>query len=95
MIDALSNGTREFGLDEQSLAKGRTDHCFPTPDDLRNSFHGQDFNTIANYIDDKTSYFRVTALVTIGTSQMTLYSLLHRDEATHLVRPVMRTFGTD
>jgi general secretion pathway protein K len=95
VIDALSNGTREFGLDEESLAKSRTDHCFPTPDDLRNAFHGKDFDTIANSIDDKTSYFRITALVTIGTSQMTMYSLLYRDEATHLIQPVMRTFSTD
>ncbi|HEY7378502.1 MAG TPA: type II secretion system minor pseudopilin GspK [Steroidobacteraceae bacterium] len=95
VIDALSDGTREFSLDEQSLAKQRTDHCFPTPQDLQNSFHGAGSETLSQYIDDKTSYFRVTALVTIGTSQMTLYSLLRRDETTHLVRPVMRTLAAD
>jgi len=95
VIDALSDGTREFSLDEQSLAKQRSDHCFPTPQDLQNSFHGEGSQTLTQYIDDKTSYFRVTALVTIGTSQMTLYSLLRRDETTHLVRPVMRTLATE
>jgi general secretion pathway protein K len=95
VIDALSEGTREFGLDEQSLARSRTDHCFPTVSDLQGSIQGKDFERISDYIGETTAYFRVTALVTIGTSQMTLYSLLHRDETTHLVRPVMRTFSTD
>jgi len=95
VIDALSDGTREFGLDEQSLARSRTDHCFPTVSDLQGSFQGKDFERISDYVGESTSYFRVTALVTIGTSQMTLYSLLHRDATTHLVRPVMRTFTTD
>ncbi|HKE44985.1 MAG TPA: type II secretion system minor pseudopilin GspK [Steroidobacteraceae bacterium] len=95
VIDALSDGAREFSLDEQGLAKQRADHCFPTPQDLQNSFHGTGSETLTQYIDDKTSYFRVTALITIGTSQMTLYSLLRRDENTHLVRPVMRYFATE
>lgn len=96
VIDSMNqSGTREFGVDEQSLAKQRTDKCFPTLQDLQNSFHGQGADTITKYMAEKTSYFRVTALVTIGTSQLTLYSLLRRDETTHLVRPVMRTLAAD
>jgi hypothetical protein len=95
VIDALSNGTREFGLDEESLAKSRTDHCFPTVQDLQNAFHGDDFSRIQGSIGETSRYFRVIALVTIGTSQMTMYSLLFRDEQSHLIQPVMRTFSTD
>ena len=96
LIDAMNeSGTHEFGVDEASLAKQRTDKCFPTLQDLQNAFHGQGADKITQYMDEKTSYFRVTALVTIGTSQMTMYSLLRRDETTHLVRPVMRTLAAD
>lgn len=95
VIDALSDGTREFGIDEKALARSRADHCFPTVNDLKGGMQGPDFDRIANYVGETTAYFRVTAFVTIGTSQMSLYSLLHRDGTTHLVRPVMRSFGTE
>jgi hypothetical protein len=39
-----------------------------------------------------SSYFRATIVVTIGSNEFTLYSLLKRDAAG--VRPITRSFGT-
>ena len=66
VIDALGDNATELVSMSRVWRRGKVPIIvFPTPDDLRNSFHGQDFNTIANYIDDKTSCLRVTALVTL------------------------------
>lgn len=49
---------------------------------------------IQNALSENTDYFRATIVVTLGTTEFTLYSLLHR-ESSGLVHPVMRSFGTD
>jgi hypothetical protein len=45
-------------------------------------------------VEEKSSFFRLTALVSIGTTQMSLYSLLQRDTS-GVVRPVLRSLGTE
>jgi general secretion pathway protein K len=94
VIDALSDGTQEFGLDPEGLARQREQKCFPTVDDLRAAFGEDDYQRIADRVGESSSYFRVIALVSIGSTQLNLYSLLHR-ESSGLARPVMRSFGTD
>ncbi len=93
VIDSLSDGTKEFSVDLEGLARQRQERCFPTPDDLKAAFGEEAFNRISARIEDKSNYFRLTAIVTIGTTQLSLYSLLQRD--TTGVRPVLRSLGTD
>jgi len=45
-------------------------------------------------VGQTSQYFRSTVWVTIGTTQLTLYSLLYRNDRTNLVRPILRSFGT-
>lgn len=94
VIDALSDGTQEFSVDLEGLARQRKDRCFPTVDDLKAAFGADAFNRVSSRVGEKSSYFRLTALVTIGTTQMSLYSLLQRDTS-GMVRPILRSLGTD
>ncbi len=93
VIDALSDGTKEFGVDPEGLARQREDRCFPSAEDLRAAFGEEAYQRVAQRVSETSSYFRVTALVSIGTTQMSLYSLLHRD--TSGLRPVLRSFGSE
>ena len=93
VLDALSEGSREFGLNPQDLATRRKDACFPTLEDLRGALGDAAFNELKNSLTESSNYFRATAWVTIGTTQFTLYSLLARSPGS--VRPVLRSFGSE
>jgi general secretion pathway protein K len=93
VLDALSDGSREFGLNPQDLANRRKDACFPTLDDLRGALGDATFNELRNSLTESSSYFRATVWVTIGTTQFTLYSLLARGAGG--VRPALRSFGSE
>jgi general secretion pathway protein K len=93
VLDALSDGSREFGLNPQDLGNRRKDACFPSLDDLRGALGDATFNELRNSLTESSSYFRATVWVTIGTTQFTLYSLLARGAGG--VRPALRSFGSD
>jgi general secretion pathway protein K len=93
VLDALSDGSREFGLNPQDLGNRRKDACFPTLDDLRGALGDATFNELRNSLTESSSYFRATVWVTIGTTQFTLYSLLARGAGG--VRPALRSFGSE
>ena len=42
-----------------------------------------------------SSYFRLTSVVTIGSSEFNLYSLLFQDAQAQMVRPIQRSFTPD
>jgi len=93
VLDALSDGSREFGLNPQDLGNRRKEACFPTLDDLRGALGDATFNELRNSLTESSSYFRATVWVTIGTTQFTLYSLLARGAGG--VRPALRSFGSE
>jgi general secretion pathway protein K len=93
VLDALSDGSREFGLNPQDLGNRRKDACFPSLDDLRGALGDATFNELRNSLTESSSYFRATVWVTIGTTQFTLYSLLARGAGG--VRPALRSFGSE
>jgi general secretion pathway protein K len=95
VLDSLIPGQQQFTLDRDSTADLRKERCHP---DL-NAFKSQHPDIVTELINDdvigdKSSYFRSTVWVTIGTTQFTLYSLLYRTDRTNLVRPILRSFGT-
>jgi len=93
VLDALSEGSREFGLNPEDLASRRKDACFPTLEDLRGALGDTAYNEVKNSLTESSSYFRATVWVTIGTTQFTLYSLLARSGGQ--IRPTLRSFGSD
>lgn len=94
VLDSLTEGVREYGVDPDNLARNRAEQCFPSLDELRGALGEAEFAKIENLVADKSSYFQATVWATIGTTQFTLYSLLTRSEA-GLVRPVLRSFGSN
>jgi general secretion pathway protein K len=100
VLDSLAVGFRQFSLDPKSLAQQRTSKCFPSLTDLQATLPPTDWQRIlkqnggASMVADNTRFFRLTAVVTIGTSQFTLYSLLLRDKGGQ-VWPILRSWGTD
>jgi type II secretory pathway component PulK len=52
------------------------------------------FSKISKRISQNSHYFRLTSIVSIGTAQFALYSLLLRDPSGQ-VRPIQRSFVAD
>jgi hypothetical protein len=54
----------------------------------------QDWGQVQQRVSEVSSYFRVTSIVTIGSAEFTLYSLLERDQQgqSHVL---MRSFSPD
>ena len=100
VLDSLVPGFRQFSVDSKGLAQQRLSKCFPSLTDLQATFPPDEWQRIqkanggTSMVDDKTRFFRGTAVVTIGTSQFTLYSLLLRDKGGQ-VWPILRSWGTD
>jgi general secretion pathway protein K len=103
VLDALAPSRTEYS-DEAALAKNRANAggCFPTPTNVRNSFAkaDNDFDKLMvdhpDYLGETTSYFRANILVTIGTTELALYSVLNRigTGANGKMRVIQRSFGT-
>ncbi len=92
VIDAMTD-EHEYGLDAERLAKSRESGCFPSKSDLQAKVPADQWATLQYQVSDKSEYFRLRSFVSIGTTELALYSLLKR-EATG-VRPILRTYGTD
>jgi general secretion pathway protein K len=97
VLDAMIEGRVEFGSDPKKLATSRQSACFPKLTDYVASFGGDTsgFSKISQRISQNSHYFRLTSIVSIGTTQFALYSLLLRDTATGMVRPIQRSFVAD
>lgn len=97
VLDALlGEGKSEYSTDPANLAIKRKDSngCFPTMAAYQQSLAGPAQAQAAGRIGTTSSYFRLRAVVTIGTARFTLYSLLYRDLSGQ-IRPILRTFGTE
>lgn len=98
VLDAFSSQTT-FVNDVAGLAKNRENPaaCFP---DLK-SYTQQilDANDLqlagSGRFVTTSSYFRLSSLVTIGTTEFNLYSLLYMESPAYLIHPVQRSFSPD
>ncbi|MCC7199352.1 MAG: type II secretion system minor pseudopilin GspK [Gammaproteobacteria bacterium] len=93
LLAALAEGGSVFG-NAESLERNRRDGCFPTLDDLRASLGDAEYQKVQATVSDNSSWFRAVTTVRIGTSELTLYSLLERNSA-GLTRPSQRSVGTE
>ncbi len=90
LIDAMLSGNfevKEFSTGGPQLDEARKTTCTPTPQQLtaRLQEYVPDLDqraALASSFAQISSYFRLTTVVTIGTTQFTLYSLLYRNGGT-------------
>ncbi|HTV80152.1 MAG TPA: type II secretion system minor pseudopilin GspK [Steroidobacteraceae bacterium] len=88
-------GTANF-TDPQSLAKSRQDGCFPNQQQFDQLFNNdQSARQAADaMVGTVSNFFTLTSIVTIGSTQFALYSLMHQ-EGDQRVRTIQRSFTAD
>ncbi|HLG53208.1 MAG TPA: type II secretion system minor pseudopilin GspK [Steroidobacteraceae bacterium] len=93
VLAALAAGGSDFG-DGEALAGNRRDGCFPTIADLQATLDPVEFQALQPAISETSNWFRAVTTVSIGTSELTLYSLIERNSAGGS-RTVLRSIGTE
>jgi general secretion pathway protein K len=95
VLDAFL-GHGDFSSDVDGLAKNRASAggCFPKLSDYQAAADSATWSKISTKLQMTSSYFRLTSLVTIGSTEFNLYSLLLQDP-TGQVRPVLRSYTPD
>jgi general secretion pathway protein K len=93
VLAALIEGGTDFG-DAELLQSNRRDGCYPTKDFLRNTLDTASWAALNESVAETTDWFRATTAVRIGTSEITLYSLIERNGNTG-IRTVLRSTGTE
>jgi general secretion pathway protein K len=91
VLESLADNLRGEYNDEM-LANSRKSGCFPDPDSFRNVVGAKNIGAITGRYGTTSSYFRLTTRVSLGTTEITLYSLLQRSGGK--VTPLLRSFGT-
>jgi general secretion pathway protein K len=93
VLAALVEGGTDFG-DADALAGNRRNGCFPTIQDLQSTLSGDEYQALQPAISESSNWFRAVTAVSIGTSELTLYSLIERNSAGG-GRTVLRSTGTE
>jgi type II secretory pathway component PulK len=96
VLNALGPAGSANFTNAQSLAQSRQGGCFPTLQDFNNGFSGNSTakTTADAMVTTQSNFFTLTSIVTIGSTQFALYSLLHV-EGDLRVRPIQRSFTAD
>ena len=99
VLDSLLPAGTLFSQDPKQLASNREKGCFPQRADLENALSSgtltaQQRQQIGFGLSQRSKWFRVTTIVSIGTTELTLYSLLERNPGGYS-RVVLRTLGTE
>jgi general secretion pathway protein K len=95
VLTALIDSSTDFG-DPELLASNRKDGCYPTEEYLRTILGDDKVDDLdeARVISETSDWFRVITAVRIGTSELTLYSLMHRNSAGGS-RTILRSKGVE
>jgi general secretion pathway protein K len=106
VLDAfLGAGHSEFGP-TVTQSRSNTSGCFPSLANYGLAFDQKVWNAqgaagAKSKFTESSSYFRLTSLITIGSAEFDLYSLLYQDRAggagagSGAVRPIQRSFTPD
>ena len=98
VLDAFNTNSTEWE-DEAALLKNRqtAPGCFPDTNSYGASFgDATKFGKVqAQLLQTTSSYFRLSSLVTIGSAEFNLYSLLYLDGNGYFVYPIQRSFSPD
>jgi general secretion pathway protein K len=99
VLDAFNVGSTEWSNDQgAALQKNRAEApgCFPSKADYGRTFSDQTkFSAAQGKFGQTSKYFRLSSLVTIGTAEFNLYSLLFMDDQAHFIHPSQRSFSPD
>ena len=98
VLDAFTTQTTFSGDGGGGLAKNRegAPGCFPDLNTYKAGFVGNDLQLAGDQRFGTTSqYFRLSSLVTIGSTEFNLYSLLYMETPGYLIHPVQRSFSPD
>jgi general secretion pathway protein K len=98
VLDAFNVGSVEWSSDPEALQKNRASApgCFPAQSDYQKSFSDQaKYTAVSGMLGTSTKYFRLSSLVTIGTAEFNLYSLLLMDSQGYFIHPIQRSFSPD
>jgi general secretion pathway protein K len=90
VLAAMIESSTDFG-DAEALASNRRDGCFPRIEDLKSD---PEFSDVESLFSETSNWFRAVTAVRIGTSELTLYSLIER-YSTGGSRTVLRSTGTE
>jgi len=93
VLAALVESGTDFG-DVESLTANRRDGCFPTRADLQATLDPARYQALLPTISETSNWFRAVTAVRIGTSELTLYSLIERNTSGGS-RTVLRSTGTE
>jgi general secretion pathway protein K len=93
VLAALVEGGTDFG-DAQLLESNRRTGCFPTRADLQATLDSAAWQALDAAVSESSDWFRVVTAVRIGTSELTLYSLIERNGPS-AIRTVLRSTGTE
>ena len=96
VLDSLVGPTyKEHGPDPEALQKARENGCFPPKDTLLSTIRDpQERQKVEGRVSETSNYFRLTSIVTIGSAEFALYSLLYRDP-TNQIHVLLRNFTPD
>ena len=96
VLDAFL-GHVDFSSDVDGLARNRASAggCFPKLTDYQAAADSATWSKIQPKLQMNSSYFRLTSLITIGSTEFNLYSLLLQDSTTGQVRPILRSYTPD
>jgi len=99
VLDAFNTGSTNWE-DEEALQKNRATApgCFPAiATDYQPTFSDQTkFAKVqAQFLQQTSSFFRLSSLVTIGSAEFNLYSLLYLDNKGYFAHPIQRSFSPD
>jgi general secretion pathway protein K len=95
VLDAFL-GHVDFSSDLDGLARNRATApgCFPKLTDYQAAADAATWSKILPKLQMASSYFRLQSLITIGSAEFNLYSLLLQDP-TGQVRPILRSYTPD
>jgi general secretion pathway protein K len=107
VLDAFSSQQTSFSTDAQGFAKTReaAQGCFPdkttyttqilTSQDLQGLPNAAGSTGGTGFFSSSSQYFRLSSLITIGTTEYNLYSLLYVDKQGNYAHPLQRSFSPD
>jgi general secretion pathway protein K len=98
VLDAFNPGNQNYSSDANGLAKNRETvqgACFPDMNTYKAIFDARQWQQVQSMLGVVSSYFRLSSLITIGTTEFNLYSLLYVDGQGYYVHPVQRSFSPD
>jgi general secretion pathway protein K len=95
VLDAFNKNSTEWE-DEAALQKNRAGApgCFPDTATFNSTLGSTNVGAQTSRFVQTSSYFRLSSLITIGSAEFNLYSLLYLDQQ-NFVHPIQRSFSPD